>query len=299
MSKYSDNIPADAEATLGWMIDDVASGSTLLDFGCSTGYFGKIIKEIDGVKVYGIELSDDVKKAKKVLDGVYSFDLDGDWPPELYERSYDYLFMGDILEHLKDPGLVLKKSLKLLNKGGKIFVSTPNIAHISIRLELMAGNFTYEKMGILDNTHLKYFTLRSFVDIANKAGYEVLSVGYALNDYPHKIIKEWLAKIGLVPNDRFWEEVETVEARAFQFKITLEPANSRITQTKIPTLPLPQKPLQFRDEYIKDFQAIASRLHILNLATTEQGTELEKLRGQLATKTKENEELRAELRALS
>ena len=223
MSKYSDNIPEDAKGTLGWFIDEISPNSVLLDFGCSTGYFGEIIKNIKQTSVYGVELSDDVRAAKKVLDGVYSFDIDGEWPKEIYERKYDYLFMGDILEHLKDPGLALSKALKLLKQNGQIFVSTPNIAHISTRLELMSGNFTYEPMGILDNTHLKYFTLGSFTSIANNAGYKISSVDYAVNDYPRKIIKTWLEKVGLTPTEKFWKVADSIEARAFQYKFILIP----------------------------------------------------------------------------
>lgn len=287
MSKYSENIPEDAKGTLEWMIDDISPKATLLDFGCSTGYFGEIIKRLKQAKVYGIELSDDVKQAAKVLDGVYSFDLDGDWPEAVYERTYDCLFMGDILEHLKNPGLVLDKSLKLLKKNGKIFVSTPNVAHISTRLELMLGNFTYETMGILDNTHLKYFTLNSFTNMANDAGYKITSVDYALNDYPHQIINQWLAKIGLTATDKFWKEVDSTEARAFQYKFVLEPAAGKFRQTKLHLKPLPQKPQQFRDEYIKNHQTLATRVHELDLATQKQGAELDRLRKQVSAQQHE------------
>jgi 2-polyprenyl-3-methyl-5-hydroxy-6-metoxy-1,4-benzoquinol methylase len=287
MSKYSENIPEDAKGTLEWMIDDISPKATLLDFGCSTGYFGKIIKNLKQAEVYGIELSDDVKQAAEVLDGVYSFDLDGDWPEPVYERTYDYLFMGDILEHLKNPSLVLEKSLKLLKKNGKLFVSTPNVAHISTRLELMLGNFTYETIGILDNTHLKYFTLNSFTNMANDTGYKITSVDYALNDYPHEIINQWLAKIGLTANGKFWKEVDSTEARAFQYKFVLKPATGKIRQTKLNLKPLPQKPQQFRDEYINNHQALAARVHELDLATQEQGAELNRLRKQLVAQQHE------------
>lgn len=251
MSKYSENMPPSLRGAIEWLYDDIKEGSTVLDFGCSTGYFGKYLKDSKNCIVYGLEISDDLKEAKKVLDGVYSFDLDGDWPTEIYERKYDALFYGDVLEHLKYPADALKKSKKLLKPGGKIFISTPNIAHISTRLELLGGNFEYEKMGILDNTHLKYFTLSSFSKIAAEAGYHIERVDSSTNDYPRGIIEKILEKYGLKANAKFWKIVNEMEARIFQFKMVLSP----VIPGEKPKVAKPiQKPEQFRDDFVGDLQ---------------------------------------------
>lgn len=260
-SKYSENMPADLKSAIGWMYDYVKPGSVFLDFGCSTGYFGGLIKNAKNAQVYGVEISEDRKEANKVLDGVYSFDLDGDWPDKIYERKYDYAFFGDVLEHLKYPEEALKKTAKLLKDGGKVFVSIPNIAHISTRLELMGGNFEYEPMGILDSTHLKYFTLSSFSQLANNAGYKIKSIDYTVNDYPREIIAKILTRLGLKTHDTFWEMTETIEARAYQYKFILAPSDKKITQKKLPTKSLPGKPEQQRDSYIEDLRTQAEVLH--------------------------------------
>lgn len=252
MSIYSQNIPPSLRGAIEWLYDYVDQGSTLLDFGCSTGYFGKYLKDTKNCKVYGVEISDDKDEARKVLDGVYSFDLDGDWPDEVYERKYDYLFFGDVLEHLKDPGLVLQKAGKFLKKGGKIFVSVPNVAHISVRLELMGGNFEYEPMGILDKTHLKYFTLRSFSELAKASGYHIQAVDYSANDYGDRVIKKMLSKVGLTPDETFWETANKLEARAFQYKFILLPAQQK--QDGSPVMPKIDKPEQIRNAFVDDLQ---------------------------------------------
>ncbi len=263
MSKYSENMPPDLKTAIGWMYDFIEPNKTFLDFGCATGYFGKLVKKGKNCKVYGVEISAvDVKEARKVLDGVYSFDLDGaEWPKEVYERQYDYLFYGDVLEHLKQPDEALKKSRALLKPGGKIFVSIPNIAHVSTRLELLQGNFEYESMGILDNTHLKYFTLEAFSRLANEAGYNIEAVDYTINDFPTAVIKKILKKVGLKPDETFWGLMETVEARASQLKFVLAPTDKKTIQNVLPIKPLPTKPEQQRDSYVDDLRRQKEALH--------------------------------------
>jgi SAM-dependent methyltransferase len=254
MSKYTSIIPTDIESALGWLLDDIRPNTALLDVGCSSGYFGGYIKNQKKCKVYGIEVSEDVKEAKKVLDGVYSFDLEGEWPEDIYERKYDYILFGDVLEHLKDPGYALKRAKRLLNSQGRMFVSIPNIAHISTRLELMQGSFQYEKTGILDNTHLQYFTLNTFTLLAESCGYEVVSIDYSINDFPRKIIMKQLSLSGLKPTQKFWEMSEGIEARAYQYKFTLKGRSANPAKKPAYTQ-LPPKPEHYRDTFIRDLEA--------------------------------------------
>lgn len=261
MSVYSKNIPTNIEGAIDWVLPYLKPGKIFLDVGCSTGYFGKYIKHSSQLKVYGVEISKDVQEAKKVLDGVYSFDLDAPWPPKIYEREYDYIFFGDVLEHLKTPESALEQAKRLLKPNGKVFVSIPNIAHMSVRLELVQGNFMYEPMGILDNTHLKYFTLDSFKKLANDAGYKVEAIDYSLDEYPDKVIADILAKAGLKPNNTFWKQANQTTARAFQYKFVLAPG-------KPPkTTPEPPKPVQARNHYNDD---LLSKVEALDAHTKKQ-----------------------------
>lgn len=249
MSKYSENMPPSLRGAVEWMVDDIKPGSTVLDFGCSTGYFGKFLKDNKDCKVYGVELSDDIKEARKVLDDVYSFDIDAEWPKEAYLRKYDYLFYGDVIEHLKDPEAALKRSRRLLKPGGKVFISTPNVAHLSIRLELLLGNFEYESMGILDNTHLKYFTQHSLTELVKSAGYDVERIDYNVNEYPREVAQKLLDKAGLKATEKFWKIAKTTEARAHQWRLVIAPySGSAKPHIAKPTL----KPEQYKFDYISD-----------------------------------------------
>lgn len=246
-------MPPSIKGAIDWMYDKIEPNSKLLDFGCSTGYFGSYIKKHKNCTVYGVEISDDINEARKVLDGVYSFDLDGNWPELVYERKYDYLFFGDVLEHVKDPRFVLEKCQKLLKKEGKIFISTPNIAHISTRLELMSGNFEYEPMGILDETHLKYFTKRSLTKLISDAGFQLEFIDYTANEYPKEVIEKLLKKSGLKPEEKFWDMTKTVEARAFQYKLVIRRKDSK-NDYHLSERPF-KKPEQFRDDLISDLNS--------------------------------------------
>lgn len=250
MSKYSNNIPPSLIAAIGWFYDDIPKGSAVLDFGCSTGYYGEYIKKNKNAAVYGVEISEDRFEAEKVLDGVYSFDLDGEWPAAIYERKYDVVFYGDVIEHLKDPEEALRKTKKLLKLNGKVYVSTPNIAHTSIRLELLGGNFEYESMGILDNTHLKYFTLNSLTKLVTDAGYSIDRIDYSISDYPKEIVQEILNNYGLKASSKFWEMLGQPTARAFQHKFVLSPLRPGVKKAKIPRPAV--KPEEYKANYIKN-----------------------------------------------
>jgi SAM-dependent methyltransferase len=280
MSKYSNNIPPSLIAAIGWFYDDIPEGSTVLDFGCSTGYYGEYIKKNKNAAVYGVEISEDRFEAAKILDGVYSFDLDGEWPPEVYERKYDVIFYGDVIEHLKDPEEALRKAKKLLTPNGKVFVSTPNIAHTSIRLELLGGNFEYESMGILDNTHLKYFTLSSLTKLVINAGYSIDRIDYSISDYPKEIVQELLNKYGLKAGSKFWEMLRQPTARAFQHKFVLSPLKPGVKKAKIPTPAV--KPEEYKADYIRN---LLNEINSLREASEAQSKEITKVSNTLSTVT--------------
>ncbi len=252
MSKYSENIPPDILGAIGWFYDDIPEGSTVLDVGCSTGYYGAYIRKHKQCLVYGIEISNDRKEAGKVLDGVYSFDLDAEWPEEIYERKYDVVFLGDVIEHLKNPDASFRNILKLLSKNGRVFVSTPNVAHISVRLELLGGNFEYEKMGILDSTHLKYFTLNSLSDLVTGAGYNIVRIDSSESDYPKEVVESLLEQYGLSANKKFWNMVASPAARTFQYKLVLEPVGK--AGRRLPNPAPAKKPEQYKADFIRNLQ---------------------------------------------
>ena len=90
---------------------------------------------------------------------------------ELDEESFDVVLFGDVLEHLKDSLQTLKRLKTFLRAEGYVVASIPNVAHGSVRLSLMQGRFQYRSLGLLDDTHLRFFTRESVEQLFKDAGF--------------------------------------------------------------------------------------------------------------------------------
>lgn len=134
----------------------------ILDVGCGTGRLGKAIKERQECVVNGVEVDEGaLLEAAKNLDNVYAANLDNPRKPK-YGKKYDCLIFADILEHLQNPWGVFLQETALLEEHGTIIISVPNIANDLIISDLQKGLFRYAKAGILDISHLRFFTKTSF-----------------------------------------------------------------------------------------------------------------------------------------
>ena len=146
----------------------------ILDVGCAAGYLGKILRE-RGHYVAGIE-SDvtSAKMARPYYDVFHLADIETFAFP--YRQEFDYILFADILEHLRDPAAVLRKAIPALRDTGKLIISVPNVANWIIRLSLLFGNFDSADRGILDKTHLHFFTLRTLTKMMAEVSCRVLDV---------------------------------------------------------------------------------------------------------------------------
>jgi len=151
----------------------------VLEVGCGVGKTGAALKEAFGCKVTGIDISSsaiDVARQKKVYDKTIVCDLDKEAiPAEMAHDRFDAILYPDVLEHLRDPLKVLLAHLNLLKPGGLVVSSIPNIRHWPILKNLVfKGRWQYQDMGILDRTHLRFFTKTEIEILFKEAG---LSVG--------------------------------------------------------------------------------------------------------------------------
>lgn len=135
----------------------------VLDIGCGYGFVGREIKRrFPQIKVFGVEVEAAAAQvAKAVLDGVVAVDIEAD-DPAFPNEHFDCIILADVLEHLRDPWKVLLKVHRLLKKDGVLIISIPNIRNLGIIQSLLAGYWRYVPAGILDNTHLRFFTFREF-----------------------------------------------------------------------------------------------------------------------------------------
>ncbi len=146
------------------------SGRRLLDVGAAHGYLAAELRS-QGFWVTGLE-ADRVlgEEAAKHCDQFLQLNLDDPLPAFL--QPFDVMVFGDVLEHLKNPLSVLRQLTASLHEDGAAIVSLPNVANIYVRLSLLLGRFDYQDRGILDRTHLHFFTRKSFREFLEDAGLE-------------------------------------------------------------------------------------------------------------------------------
>ncbi len=191
MKYYRENYDIDKICPL-WadyqVVQMIKPSSIILEIGCATGYIGKFLKEKRNCKMYGIEID---KEAAKLAQPYYKKIIVGDVEDENtlstlnYElpimNYFDYILCMNVLEHLKDPKNVLKNIRKYLKSDGYLIICVPNVAHWAVRLRLLFGDFGDDRkifgehgIAVLDETHLRFFTLKKIKQLIIESGYDIL-----------------------------------------------------------------------------------------------------------------------------
>ena len=161
------------------LLDAVGSGKRVLDVGCSSGYLSEPLSK-RGNTLVGIELDPAAaREAERWCERVLVGDVEAMELP-LDPGSFEVVLCGDVIEHLRDPGAALARLRPLLVSGGRLVVSTPNIANWAMRLSLLAGRWRYTDRGFLDRTHTHLFTRRTLVETIEAAGYRVERVDFSV-----------------------------------------------------------------------------------------------------------------------
>lgn len=150
---------------------------TILEVGCREGLFTKQVKEKFDIKdSWGIEPDASIEKSAKLnIDNVIIdfFGKDTDIP----ENYFDLIVFNDVLEHMYDPWEALIKSKSLLSDNGIVIVSLPNIRHKSVLKDLFFNdNFLYKSAGILDVTHIRFFTKKTMIQLFEETGYRIVKM---------------------------------------------------------------------------------------------------------------------------
>ena len=147
----------------------------VLDLGCAAGRLGEALKATGTPSIMdGIELSESVAvEARERLDHVWVGDLATfDW--KQVDTTYDVLIAADVLEHLPDPWQTLRHLRRVLAPDGRIIASVPNIRYWKVIADLLfRGEFRYVDAGVLDRTHLRFFTRSSLMSLFATTGYRV------------------------------------------------------------------------------------------------------------------------------
>ena len=194
----------DPASTHSKIVSLVPPATRVLEFGCATGYMSQVLKDRLGCTVIGVEIDRDAAAiAEQHTERVIVGDAEKiDYAAELAGEEFDVVLFADVLEHLKEPADVLRRVRPFVAANGVVVASIPNIAHASVRLALLGGEFRYREWGLLDDTHLRFFTRASIQDLFEETGYTVthwmrqrLDVGETEIKVPPvpDAVREWLA----------------------------------------------------------------------------------------------------------
>jgi 2-polyprenyl-3-methyl-5-hydroxy-6-metoxy-1,4-benzoquinol methylase len=149
----------------------IGSAKRVLEFGCADGHMTAELAR-RGCRVVGLEIEAAAAAANEHAEETFVVDLDrDDFVEKLRGRQFDVALLGDVLEHLRDPGHVLTAVRELLVPGGFIVLCVPNVAFIDVRLALLRGKFPYNDWGLLDRTHIRFFTKATLDQVVAGAGY--------------------------------------------------------------------------------------------------------------------------------
>ena len=162
-------------------------GGTLLDLGAAGGELGYAVRDQFRRRI-GFEYDvDRIAELRGRFDHIVIADLENvvRLPAEV-----DAIVLADIIEHLRDPAALLGLVRASLSEKGRLFVSVPNIANITVRIGLLFGLFEYRDRGILDQTHLRFYTMRTIKREIRRAGYRIVAMRGS--SIPVRLIVPWM-----------------------------------------------------------------------------------------------------------
>lgn len=180
MGKYDAELNLSVRTSLSLILQRLRAKSRVLELGPANGRLTRYMSEELQCQVDIVEIDEESGKeaaafANLACLGPVDGDIDaGRWMERLAGNTYDYIVCADVLEHLRNPGKVLGDCLGFLKKGGSLIASVPNIAHNAVIISLLNGYFDYRNLGLLDNTHIHFFTRQSFRNMAMHQGYKVV-----------------------------------------------------------------------------------------------------------------------------
>jgi 2-polyprenyl-3-methyl-5-hydroxy-6-metoxy-1,4-benzoquinol methylase len=175
---YRRDIHVEKRSSLSLLVGMIEPDSTVLDVGIGSGSLGAYLRDKKACQVDGITYNaEEAAVAGAAYREVKVADLDAVRVSDLFgSQRYRYIVCADVLEHLRDPALVLTSVRDMLEPGGKVLISVPNVAYLGLLGELLGGEFRYRHEGLLDQTHVRFFTRRSLLRFFADMGWRVKRV---------------------------------------------------------------------------------------------------------------------------
>ena len=202
-----DNTPAHDRHNPALLAFIPTGAAMLIEVGCSSGALAREYKKINRSGIYvGVEcVPEFVRLANRYCDSVIELDIESA-TPEFFAANHacDCWIFGDCLEHLRDPWSLLAKIRKVIPPNGSVVACIPNAQHWSIQARLCCGEFKYEDEGLLDKTHLRWFTRLTIIEMFHNAGFKIEAAAPRVFDEPDRdrfmpAIRSMAASMGADP----------------------------------------------------------------------------------------------------
>ncbi len=222
--RYEREIDLSSDSTHARVVRLTGTDRRVLELGPGTGHMTRVLRG-RGCTVVGIEVDPAMAEAASVYcERLIVGDLDRlDLDAELEEDRFDTIVAADVLEHLKDPLSALQRLRAFLRPGGHFVISLPNVAHGSVRLALLQGHFDYQNVGLLDTTHLRFFTRESIGALLDEAELAVVEL---FHQHLNLDASEVRFDRERVPADVLDALSGDPEARTYQFVIKAAPLDT-------------------------------------------------------------------------
>lgn len=189
---------------------------SVLEVGCDCGanLYEGVKNEYPNARIYGIEINEHAARIAACFFPVQTGNIED---RELYfgDEKFDYIIFGDVLEHLHDPAGTIFYCKELLKKDGHILASIPNLMHYSVMKDLLNGNFTYTDKGLLDRTHIHFFTYKEIVKMFETQGYLIEKIEPLITTSSVSLQEKWVEKLMSIS-----DEAEEFMFRAFQYLVS-------------------------------------------------------------------------------
>ena len=182
---YTRNVVANQEEALSKIVAKVPHGALVLDVGCGSGMMGRFLSENNECVVDGVDIDPEAAKlARPKYRNIAVANLERDSLMAFFQPGiYDCIVVADVAEHLVHPEQLFEDIKKLLKPDGRLLFSIPNISHISAGLELILGKFGYQNSGLLDSTHVRFYSRQGFVDKLASSGIYVEDIDTVQRDF--------------------------------------------------------------------------------------------------------------------
>lgn len=187
--------PWSSHSVITKLLKKLPAESKVLDVGTASGMLARMCQS-NGFHFFGVELNPEWAQLanpyyEKIWIG-HIADIDAN-----ALQGYDAVVLGDVLEHLPAPEAILQNLIACQNSGSTFLISVPNVANFWVRFNLLLGRFDYTERGILDRTHLRFFTRKTLVDMLNHSGLQIVSL------QPTPIPLELVSKFFVAPPGKF------------------------------------------------------------------------------------------------